>query len=623
MTEANAKSPLANSAILLVGAALIGFSIYTAATIPLQPTIHRGLFLLGVIYLALLIYPLRGLWRLLDITIAAAATASLGYLVINWEALAYRSAFEPEWHEYVLGALALGSVIEATRRAAGLSLAILGTLALLYALFGNYVPEPFTHRGFSFARVVTSQYLTHEGLFGAEVGVATTLVAAFLVFGALIQQTGVADLFMRLASRFTLGAFGGPGKVEVVSSALMGTVSGSSTANVVSTGTTTIPLMKKAGFSPTFAAAVEAASSTGGQIMPPVMGVAAFVMAEVTGIPYATIALAAVIPAILYYVCVYVAVDLEARRLGLLNTWTGLRVSSARELLAEAYLLMPLVVLVYLMFVMYSATKAAFWASVVALLVGLPRWRSMIQVQRVRALITGFAQAAVIIVLSCATAGIVVGALNLTGMSLNLSYIFVELAGQNAFLLLVFVMVLCIILGTGLPTPAAYAVAAAFAAPMLTTIGLSRLNAHLFVLFFASLSSITPPVATAAFAAAGIAGAPPMRTSFVATKLGLAAFVVPYMFAENSALLLGQAPLLDSAIAAVSALFGACALGVAVIGHYKGPIGPVERAGYLAAGLLLIHPSLLYSACGLILGLGLLVYHRTMYRKLANNAPAV
>jgi len=288
---------------LAVGAALIAFTVWTSATFPLQPTVHRGIFLLGTVYLGLLIRPLSGRLVLVDLALAVGATLSIGYLVLNWEALAYRAVFEPQAHEYALGILAVGVILELTRRCVAWPLALVALLALLYALFGRYLPGAFAHKGFSLERVITAQYLTHEGLFSSLVGVAVTLVATFLVFGALLQHVGVADLFMKLSAKLSFGAFGGPGKIEVISSALMGTISGSSTANVVTTGTTTIPMMRRAGFTPTFAAGVEAASSTGGQIMPPVMGVAAFLMAELTGIPYGTIALAAVIPAVLYLVC--------------------------------------------------------------------------------------------------------------------------------------------------------------------------------------------------------------------------------------------------------------------------------------------------------------------------------
>ena len=609
MTREPAAMSTTERCILALGFLLLLFTVYTSATIPLHPTIHRGIFLLVIVALGVFLRPLPPTLRILDAVVLLSASLSIGYLTWNWESLAYRANFEPVFHEYLFAFMVVGVVLELTRRTVGLPLALVAVSAIVYARFGALFPEPLTHKGYDVARLVVSQYLTHEGLFGPLLGVASTLVVVFVLFGCLVQHVGVVDFFMRLSAKMTFGTFGGPGKLEVISSALFGTISGSSTANVVATGTTTIPLMLKAGFRPTFAAAVEAVSSTGGQIMPPVMGVAAFLMAEVTGIPYATIAVAAVIPAVLYYVCVYIEVDLEARRLKLLNIREEGKEMSAWDVVKHLHLLVPLVVLIYLLYYVYSPTKAGFWTCVVAVAVGIPQWRSLVDPARLKILLRDFCGAAVTVGMACASSGIVIGVLNLTGMSLQLSYGLVELAGNSAFLLMVFVMILCIILGMGLPTPAAYAVAAAFAAPMLTTTGVSRLGAHLFVLYYACLSSITPPVAIAAYAAAGIAGAPAMRTGWLACKLGLSAFIVPFMFVQNNSLLLGQDTWLNTALASGTALIGVAALSVATIGYLRRPISFLEQLIYFVVAVLLIHPSLTLSAIGLGIGAILVAYH--------------
>ncbi len=598
---------------LLIGALLIGFTIYTSATVPLQPTVHRGLFVLGVVLLTLLLRPLPGRFVWLDALLALGATVSFGYLVLNWEQLAYRAIFEPMLHEYMLGGIAIFAVLETTRRTVGWPLVAVAVIALLYAYFGRQLPGDFAHRGFSIERIVTSQYLTHQGLLGSITGTAVTMVATFLVFGALLQHVGVADLFLRIASKVSFGHYGRAAKVSVVSSALMGTLSGSSTANVVTTGTTTIPVMLRAGFPRNFAPAVEAVASAGGQIMPPVMGVAAFLMAELTGIPYWTIAVAAVIPAILYFVCAFIQVDLEARRLNLVTAAdTGARVSG---ILRQLYLLIPIVVLCYFLFAMYSPTKAAFWACVATALVALPNWRSVFNNPTAKAMIKDFSSAAITVILACATAGIIVGVLALTGASLPLSYVLVELAGDNLLLLLIYVMVLCIILGMGMPTPAAYAVAAAFAAPMLVNSGIDMLAAHMFVLYYASLSSITPPVAVAAYAAASVANASPMKTSVIACKLGLTAYIIPSMFIQNPAFFLGQAPLLETLIATLTALLGICALGCATIGYFRSPISLPERAGYFISAIMMMNPGIYWSIGGMVFGLLLLSFHLIRFRR--------
>lgn len=592
-----------------IGLLLLAFVLYTSAVLPLDPTVHRGSFLIALLCLGLLLKPLAGWWRLVDLVLFVAAMASIGYLVINAEELAYRANFAPGTLEVVFAFAAVIAVLELTRRTVGLPLAIVALAAIAYARFGQSLPEPFTHKGYSVARLVANQYLTPEGLFGSMLGVASTLVAAFILFGCALQHVGTANLFMQIAARVSRGSYGGPAKLAVVGSALMGTMSGSSTANVMTTGTTTIPMMIRAGFSRPFAAATEAVASTGGQIMPPVMGVAAFLMAELTGIPYATIAIAAVVPAVLYYIAVYFEVDLEARRLKLKVRVDGDDTPWSR-VARQLHLFLPLAILVWLLLAAYSASKAAFWASVTAIVVGLPQGRALLQRDRLLSTLRMFVAAMVTVGFACATAGIVVGALNLTGIGLQMTYVLVELSGNRPLLLLVFVMVVCIILGMGLPTPAAYAVAAAFAGPMLITVGYEKLNAHLFLLYFASLSSITPPVAIAAFAGASIAGSRPMQTGFLAWKLGAAAFIVPFMFVGDDALFLGHGGVLDTIQAIVTACVGVFALAVASIGYLRAPISAPGRLAWLATALLLIAPSPWTGAAGVLALIILLGVHR-------------
>jgi TRAP transporter 4TM/12TM fusion protein len=459
---------------------------------------------------------------------------------------------------------------------------------------------------------MANQYLTHEGLFSSVLGVAATLVPAFILFGCALQIAGVADLLMTLASQLSLGP-GGPAKLAVTGSALFGTISGSSTANVVGTGTTTIPLMKRAGFEPSFAGAVEAVASTGGQIMPPVMGVAAFLMSEVTGIPYVTIAIAAVVPALLYYAAVYIEVDLEARRLSLTGALTD-ALASSRSVWQRAYMLLPFVVLIYLLFMMYSPMKSALWATVGVVLLTFVSRETWLTREKLQSLVRMFTQGTLTVALACATAGIVVGALNITGAGLRMTFVLVEMAGKERILLAIIVMIICIILGMGLPTPAAYAVAASFAAPMLAMVAMNKMQAHMFILYYASLSSITPPVAIAAYAAAGIADAPPMRTGWIAWKLGLAAFIVPFMFTENTALFIGQAAVFDTVQATLTGLLGVACLAMATIGYLFGPITLYERGGYFLASLLLLYPTVLVSLFGIAIAGVLLAVHISKYR---------
>ena len=302
--------------ILFFGSILIIFAVYTSVAIPLQPTLQRGIFLLLLVPLVVIFYPSKPIWRVMDYIVMILNIVPLLYLLLNWEALAYRSLFEPTIMEYIFGFAITIGVLEMTRRVVGWPLFIVALIFILYARFGNVLPSPFTHRGYAVGRLVVNQYLTHEGIFSSLLGIVATVVAPFILFGSLLQFTGLADLFIDISSK--IGKFkGGPAKMALIASTLFGTISGSSTSNVLTTGTTTIPLMKKAGYSSIFAGAVEAASSCGGQLIPPIMGATAFLIAYLTGIPYITIAIAAVIPSIFYVVGIFFCIDLEARRLSL------------------------------------------------------------------------------------------------------------------------------------------------------------------------------------------------------------------------------------------------------------------------------------------------------------------
>lgn len=594
---------------MFLGIILTVFTIYTSATKPLEPTLQRGIILLIVIFIALLSNPLSSKFRIVDYLLAVAAFLSIGYLLLNWEELAYRAQYEPVLMEIALGFAVVIVILELTRRGVGWPLTIVALVVIIYAKFGNYLPALFSHRGYSVSRLVANQYLTHEGVFGSLLGTVGTVVAPFVLFGAVLQFTGVGDLIIDAASIFASKSKGGPAKMAVIASGLFGTISGSSSANVMTTGCTTIPLMKNTGYEPNFAGAVEAAASTGGQIMPPVMGAAAFLMAYVTGIPYLTIAVAAIIPAVFYYAGIFIEVDLEARRIGLKPLGEQGRKIDGRNILGRLYLFLPFALLIYLMAIMFSPAKAAFWATIATLILSGFKKETRLNLNKAKEIIVDFYKGMKTVTLACATAGIVVGALNLTGATLRLTYAFVGVAQGNQLLLMLCVACLCIILGMGLPTPAAYAVAASFAAPALTQIGVSKLAAHLFVLYYASLSSITPPVALAAYAAASISGGSPLKTGFDACRIALVGFIVPFMFVFGPELLLGQVPMLLSIRAAATGIIGVLLLSIAVIGYFNKKVSILERLLYIAAAFLLINPGVYSDFIGLGLGAALLGYH--------------
>lgn len=589
--------------LLFVGAVLTGFVVYTSATSPLSPMLQRCLVLLATVYITLLVKPFSGTaGKVLDCILAVAATISLGYLIINWRSLAYRVSYSPIILEVVLGAMLILVLLELARRCMGWTLVAIAGCSLLYALLGRHLPAAIAHKGYSVGRLISNQYITNVGIFGTMVGTLSTVIAPFVLFGSVLQMTGVGKLIVDATQLIARNSRGGPAKMAVMASALFGMVSGSSTSNVMTTGCTTIPLMKDTGYENDFAGAVEAAASTGGQFMPPIMGAAAFLMSYATGIPYVTIALAAVIPAVFYFCSIYLEVDFEARRLKLRSLGGKADRKKVRQVLGMSYMFLPFVLLVVLLMRNWSCAKAAFWSMVFTLLLSCFRKETRINWERIKQIVLSFARGMATVSMACAVSGIVIGALNLTGATLRLTYAFVGLANGRLLILMICVAVLCIILGMGLPTPAAYSVAASFAAPALVQVGVSTLASHLFVLYYASLSSITPPVALAAYAAAGLSGGSPIRTGFTAWKLALVGFIVPFMFIYSPALLLGEASVAASIQAAITGLAGTVFLSMATIGYFKHKFGLVSRLLLVAAAMLMIYSTTVTDIIGAVIG---------------------
>ena len=415
-------------------------------------------------------------------------------------------------------------------------------LFLLYARFGPYLPGMLGHRGFAWKSIIRHMYLTLEGILGIPISVSSTFVFMFILFGTFLDKTGVGRFFIDLAYSLTGHLKSGPAMTAVVASGFMGSISGSSVANTVTTGAFTIPLMKETGYKPYFAGAVEAAASTGGQIMPPVMGAAAFIMAEFTGIPYVKIIAAAAIPAVLYYFAVGIMVHLEASRLGLKGIPKDGLPKLRNIIKTQGYLLLPLFVIVYFLVKGYTPLLAAFYAIcisvVIAIIATLVKGDKSFGFKEFFSALEQGAKGSIGVACACACAGMVVGVVTLTGLGLRVAELIVTLAQGKLFLTLFFTMIASIILGMGLPTTAKYIVLATMAVPALLKLDVNLMAAHLFILYFGVIADITPPVALAAYAGAGIAGANSMKTGFQAVKLASAAFIVPYIFAYDSSLIL-------------------------------------------------------------------------------------
>ncbi len=499
--------------------------------------------------------------------------------------------------DLIAGALAIAIVLELARRTTGWGLVIVAVLALAYAFAGPWLPGLLAHRGYSAVRLIEHLYLTTEGIWGVPLGVSADFVYLFVLFGTVLDAAGGGTLLIGLSNRIAGSTQGGPAKTATVASALMGSLSGSAVANVVTTGSLTIPMMKRSGFRPYFAGAIEAAASTGGQLMPPIMGAGAFILATWTNIPYLRVAAAAAIPAVLYYVALFMAIHFRARQVNL-PTGTG---ETGGPVASRVHLLIPLAVIVLLLVLGRSPMRAAFWGVISAVAVTMMSGTTRLGWARGRDALVAAAAGTVQVASACAAAGIVVGVATLTGIGLRMSEFIVTLSGGHLPIALVLTAVGSIILGMGLPTTAAYIVLAALGAPALTELGVPLLAAHLFIFYFGCLSNVTPPVALAAYAAAGVAGAPPFQTAVTALALASAGFLVPFMFVYGPPLLL-IGPISTIAGAFVTGVIGVTAFAAATIGYVNRPLRAWERLLLAGAAFCLLLPGLLTDAAGLVLG---------------------
>ncbi len=487
-------------------------------------------------------------------------------------------------------------ILELTRRVAGLALVIITGVFLVYTFTAHLLPGILAvQNAYSWQRFFGHVY-SDAGILGPTTAVSSTYIILFIIFAAFLQASKVGDYFVNFAFAAAGRARGGPAKVAIFASGLMGMINGTSAGNVVATGSLTIPLMKKVGYQKKTAGAVEAAASTGGQIMPPIMGAGAFIMAEITGIPYQEIAIAAIIPAVLYFVSVYFMVDFEAAKLGM----RGMRedeLPKFNKMVRQVYLFIPIIILIYALFLGYSVIRAGTLATVAAAVVS---WLTPNRMG-LRSILRAFELAGVMsiqIIAVCACAGIIVGVISLTGVGARFSAVLLDLADASQLLALFFAMCIAILLGMGMPTTAAYAVAASVVAPGLVQLGIPLLTAHFFVFYFAVLSAITPPVALASYAAAGISGANPMETSVASFKIGIAAFIVPFMFFYNSAILM-DGPVIDIVRAAATAVAGVFLLSSGVQGWFMGGRSAwFIRVILIAAALFLISGGLVTDLIG-------------------------
>lgn len=570
------------------------FQLYTAMFGTLEAIKQRSIHLMFALPLAFVFYPIKKdggkFSKAFDYVLALIALLPGLYLLWQYQRISTRWLYSAEVTllDTIMGLLLVILLIEAARRVMGNVMAILVGAFFLYALLGKYIPGYLNYAGKSLPRVIEYLYMSTEGIFGSPLGTSASYVVLFIIFGEFLSLSGSGEFFMDLAISLAGRSRGGPAKIGVISSALFGTISGAAVANVYATGSFTIPMMKKVGYRPQFAGAVEAVASTGGQLMPPVMGSAAFIMADMLGVPYFDVMKVAIVPAILYFLAVYVMVDNEAAKTGL----KGLpeeEIPSSSAILKKIYLLIPPIGIIVILSIGFTASLGALIGIGLSIVVS---WFNPDKRIGIREFIQGLyagAKGAVLVAIATGAAGIIVGVSTKSGLGFKFTGLVTSISQGNIWIAGILVMIASVILGMGLPTVAAYIMVAALTVPALTTLGTTAISAQMFVFYYCSLSSITPPVALSAYAGASIAGSDPFKTGFTAVRLGLVAFIVPFMFLTTGELLL-IGTVGNILVAIVTSVIGTYALSMSLQGWMISNLNMPLRVLLFAAALLTIKP---------------------------------
>ena len=585
-----------------VQAAFSVFAIYVTLFATFLDEVRLTSFVGGLLIMGYLIYPARKHGHRVnhipwyDLLIMAGGAACFFYFCFNAPGIILRYPAIRPW-EVAIGVAGILALFELCRRCTGVPIMVVAGVFICYALYYYGIKKGLGGYG-ALKRLICALFYSKSGVLATPIDVCSKYIAVFIIFGAFLERTGISDFFIQLANSAAGASAGGPAKVAVLSSALCGMVSGSSVGNTVTTGSVTIPMMKKTGYKPEFAGAVEAAASTGGQIMPPIMGAAAFLMVDYVGVPYSDIVGRAVLPAVLYFAGIFICVHLEARRLGLRGIPPS-ELPPFLPLLKKIYLLLPLVVLVWLV---CTGTRTMAFAAAVAILatiaVSLFNKEHRITPRRLFEALAAGGQSCVSVGVACCIAGIVAGCLTITGLANQLLNAIIAVSGHSMFIALFLTMLCCIVLGMGVPTTANYCIMATTCAPILIRMGVPTIAAHFFVFYFGIVADITPPVALAAYAGSAIAGSNPMRTAVNATKLAIAAFIIPYILAYNPAMVLVDTHLAEVLLIAVTSLIGMFGLGLALEGFFRGRIPWPLRLLAAGGGLCLIYPGLLTDGVG-------------------------
>jgi len=599
---------------VIISIIFVAFQLYATLSGIITAQILRATHLAFVQLLAFLLFPAtkkmpRNTLPWYDVLLGLTGAGCWMYIVINFQTLVRRSGNNTTL-DVIIGIIGILILFESCRRIVGVPIMTIAAIFVIYAFFGKYLPGFLHHRGYSLQRVVCHLFYNTEGIMGTPIGACSTFIFLFILFGALLEKTGIGQFFIDVCNAIAGGASGGPAKVAVLSSALLGTVSGSSVSNTVGSGSFTIPMMKKLGYKGEFAGAVEAAASTGGQLMPPIMGAAAFLMAESLGMPYITIVKAAIIPALLYFTGIFITVHLEAKKLGLKGMPREQLPRFLPLFLSRGYMILPLIVIIWFLCIGKTAVFAALMGILACLFIGLAV--SIVDLAKGRKptfgsrdlidVMCAAARNIISVAIACGMAGIIIGVVTLTGLGLKLGAGLVSLAGGKLFLTLVFTMLASIILGMGAPTTANYLITSTITAGAIIQLGVQPLAAHMFAFYFGIIADVTPPVALAAIAGAAIAKARPMKTAFNATKLAIGAFIIPYMFVYNSQMLMIDASIGRILFIIATALIGMFGISVALEGYgfnYTGILHETNKAPALITTMD-IAERLLFAAAGLL-----------------------
>lgn len=600
VTSVAAKGALALAIIFSL------YQLFTGGFYTLPALLSRSTHVGLILALVFLLKPYKKGKSLnaVDIILAVASLVVCGYIWEHYQVLITRLYWVTPLTtvELIMGFAFILLILEATRRSIGWVLTIICLVFLAYGFFGHLLPYPIGHGRLNMSQLLDQLYYSTEGVFGTSIAVSNNYIAMFVIFGAALSAIGGGKFFMNIALAVAGKRTGGPAQVAVVSSALFGSISGAAVANVVTTGQITIPMMKRVGYKPEFAGAVEAVASTGGQIMPPVMASVAFLISEYMGIPYIQVVKHAIIPALLYFGACMCMVHLESKKVGIKGLPAS-EIPSAKQTLKEGWhYIMPLVLLIVLMASNFSSSFAVFWSIVFMLVVGFIQKKDRLTFKGFINILVEGAKDVIPVAMACAAAGIIIGIINITGIGMMFNTMVINLASNNLFLALLLTAITVIILGMGLPTAAAYIVCVALIIPALVKMGILLISAHFFVFYFAIISSITPPVALASYAAAGLAKASFWGTGFQALKLGVAAFIVPFMFVYSPALLLAGGGYAQIATF-LTAPIGVFLLSIAVTGFWQGKIPWYMRIVSFAGALLLIDPGLVTDILGIVIAI--------------------